>query len=619
VKRDDEEGVTTMKNRLAGIALSIAAASALVPVTARAQEPRPAPAPRAEVRPEIRIGPGAISIPMPDVYVNIPAIDIPIAPIAPVGIPEWDFNINAFGDEFLIGEGAQQAEREELRQTYQLSPGARVELSNIDGAVTIDTAEGNTAELVIESYSYDANPRKLTVEQTASSLVVRGPERKSGDDNFDGTRHTIRLTMPRRSNLSATGVRDSLRVGELDGTVKLDRVAGRVGIAQAAGSAEISNVSGSVSMALSRVAGRGVSVSNVTGRVTLRFLEDVNAQLQTSGVKGKVYVELPNVAVEGEMTRSDFRAKVGAGGAPLSISDVTGAVRLARGRGVAEMLNTLKTSDRGPARAQALGDLALYVSNPQVRRAFVEALSDDQNTTALLTASRELAPYADEVEVRDAYLRLLESGRNDPARMTAASAAAKRWAGDKAVRDRLLRVLPSEKRDVIRATVVGALGKYTDDPSVLRAEMDALRSDEKDTVRLRAARALAAKVDNGEVYDLLLNTARNDQKRAVRAIALDALSRRIRERAELRDLFVGYLDDESQSMQYHALRGLAELNDAALKPRLVEKARQLILTNYRRGWNDSTTLAALVLLRKIDAQEADRILEQLDGERARTF
>jgi HEAT repeats len=611
-----------MKNRLANIALSIAAATALSPALALAQTERPvyvpvpAPAPRVEVRPGIRIDPGAISIPVPDVYVNMPANEVPIPPVE---IPDWDFNINVFGDDFWIGEGAAQTEREELKQTYQLSPGARVELSNIDGAVTIDTAEGSAAEVLVKSYSYDANPRKLSVEQTASSLVIRGPERKTGDDGFDGTRHTIRLTIPRRSNLVATGVRDSFRVGELDGSVKLDHVSGRVGIAQAAGSAEISNVSGTVSMTLSRLAGRGVSVSNVSGRVTLHFLEDVNAQLQTSGVKGKVYVELPNVAVEGEMKSADFRAKVGAGGAALTVSDVTGAVRLAKGQTVAEMLNVVKTAERASTRGQVFGDLALHVSNPQVRGVFVAALNDEQNTQALLTASRELAPYADQPEVRDAYLRLLESGKNDSARMTAASAVARRWAGDKGVRDRLLRVLASEKRDVIRSTIVGALGKYVDDPSVLRAEADALRSDERDIVRLRAARALAAKVDNAEVYDLLLNTARSDQKRVVRAVALDALSRRIRERPELRDLFAGYLDDESRSMQYHALRGLADLNDASLKPRLVEKARQLILTNYRRGWNDSATLDTLVLLRKIDAQEADRILEQLESERVRTF
>jgi HEAT repeat protein len=279
----------------------------------------------------------------------------------------------------------------------------------------------------------------------------------------------------------------------------------------------------------------------------------------------------------------------------------------------------LKASERNTTRNQTMSDLSLYVSNPQVRRVFVEALNDEQNTVAMLTAVRELVPYANETEVRDAYLRLLESGKTDAARMTAAAAVARRWADDKSVRDRLLRVLSTEKKDAIRSTIIGALSKHVDDAAVLRAMIDALRTDEKEIVRARAARALAAKVENAEVYDLLLNAARSDQKRVVRAIALDALTSRIRERTELRELFVGYLDDESQSMQYHALKGLVELNDAALKPRLVEKAREIILTDYRRGWNTNTILSALVLLRKLDPQEADRMLEQLGSERVRSF
>ncbi|MFN2483237.1 MAG: HEAT repeat domain-containing protein [Pyrinomonadaceae bacterium] len=604
---------------IAVVALGASVAAAFAARGASAQEARVSP--RVEIKPEIRIDTkiAPVAISLPDIQINIPDFDFQMPPMPALApLPDMpDIYING-GD---IWTGDETTEREELRQTFQLSPGARVELSNIDGPVHIDTTDGAGAEVVVKSFSYAASPRKLVFEQTSSSLTLRGPERREkGDfDSADGTRHSVRLTIPRRSNLVLTNVRDSVRVGELDGTVKLDRVAGRVGIAQASGGAEISDVSGSVSMALSRLSGRGVTVSKVAGKVTLRFLEDVNAELQTGGVKGKVYVELPNVAVQGEMTKTDFRAKVGAGGVPVNVNDVTGTVRLARGQNVAEMLAVLKSSDRSTNRNQAVSDLALHVSNPQVRQAFVEALRDEQNNLVQMTAARELAAYAVEPEVRDAFLRALETGKNDSVRMTAASALAKKYAGERDVRDRLLKVLATEKKDVIRSTIIGSVAKYVDDPAVMRALVDALRSDAKELVRSRAARALAAKVENAEVYDLLLNAARSDQKRVVRMVALDGLSRRIRERAELRELFVGYLEDESQSMQFHALKGLVELNDPTLKPRLVEKAREIILTDYRRGWNTSTVLSTLVLLRKLDPPEADRMLEQLGNERVRSF
>jgi len=417
-------------------------------------------------------------------------------------------------------------------------------------------------------------------------------------------------------------VSESLRVGELDGTVAFSNISGRVGVAQAAGSADISNVSGSVTMTLARLSGRGVTVKNVSGRVSLRFLEDVNAELQTSGIRGKVYVEVPNVAVQGEMNRADFRAKVGAGGAPINISDVSGSVRLSPGRTVAEMLTSFKSAEqRGSARAQVISDLALHVSNRQVRQAFVEALNAaDQNSAVGLTAARELAPYVSEPEVRDAYLRALasEPGKNDSLKMTAARTLAREYGNEKVVRDALLRALAADTKGNVRMTVVAAVAKHVEDPAVRRALVDVLKTDAKDSTRVRAASALAKRADDAEVYALLLEAARGDKNRSVRLQAFAGLARRIRERPELRELFLGYLDNESISFQYHALRGLVELNDASLRQRLIEKGREIVLGQGRRYWNDRMVLDTIILVRRLDPQEADRLLEQLSTERART-
>jgi hypothetical protein len=204
--------------------------------------------------------------------------------------------------------------------------------------------------------------------------------------------------------------------------------------------------------------------------------------------------------------------------------------------------------------------------------------------------------------------------------MTAARALARQYPDDRQVREALLRVLAAEKRDNLRATIVGAVARHADDPAVARALSDVLRAADtaRDTTRARAASALAKKSDGPQVYDLLLSAARNDKSRAVRLAALSGLARRIRERPELRELFVGYLDDESVSLQYQALKGLVELGDASLRQRLVEKAREIALQNGRRYSNDRMVLDAVLLLRRLDSQEADRLLEQLAAERART-
>jgi len=571
--------------------------------------------------PEVRVAP-AIRIEQPAW-----AAEMPIPPIPP--IPPLDINIDLsdmhieMPDNWLYGDDSERTEREELRQTYQLSPGARVELSNINGSIDIDTTEGsNNAELRINSYSHNPNPRKLTVEQTASSLAVRGEARRKGNSdgmNSDNTSYRVSLKLPRRVELTVNGASGSVRVGELDGSIRLRDVSGSVGVAGATGSAEVSGVSGSVTLKLARLGAGGVRVENVSGKVALRFMDDVNADLQTRGIKGKVYVELANVSVEGEMNRADFRARVGTGGAPINISDVTGSVRLARGRTLPEMLGALKSSERSTTRMEAARDLTLHVSNRQVRLALVEALNGEQNSTVKMTAVRALVPYVAEPEVREAFMKAIETGAgNSVVRMTAVRAVARQYAADKAVRDTLLRILAAEQNDLVRMNIVGAIAKYPDDANVGRALFEALKNDRSDIVRLRAASALAKRIEQPEVYEALLNAARNDKKTVVRANALDALSRRIKERPELRELFIGYLSHESSLLRYKALQGLVELADSALKIRLVEKAKELIDMQAHRQWNDRMLLNTLLLLRRLDAQEADRVLEQLGRERMKS-
>src|SRR5215213_394106 len=75
--------------------------------------------------------------------------------------------------------------RQEIRETYQLSPGARVELAGLNGAVKIETSDTRTAEIYIErtaSCQEALDRRKVTIESDGNSLRIRGE--KSDDAGF---------------------------------------------------------------------------------------------------------------------------------------------------------------------------------------------------------------------------------------------------------------------------------------------------------------------------------------------------------------------------------------------------------------------------------------------------
>src|SRR5215211_1343973 len=112
-------------------------------------------------------------------------------------------------------------ERDEINQTYQLGPGARVEVSSIRGPVEIRNADTATAEVqIIRSARTraDLEYHKIEVQQTSNGLVVRGvqePEDRRGQ-NVQVDHHVI-LKLPRRIDLSVSSVSGSLKAGDVDG------------------------------------------------------------------------------------------------------------------------------------------------------------------------------------------------------------------------------------------------------------------------------------------------------------------------------------------------------------------------------------------------------------------
>ena len=167
-------------------------------------------------------------------------------------------------------------ERDEINQTYTLASGARVEVRGINGTVDIETAAGSTAEVHVVRLARnrdDLNYHKIFVEQTADGLVVRGEE-KNHDHGEHQVRHQVTLRLPRQIDLG---------------------------------------------------------VSGVNGGVEIQFAEDLNADVEVTGINGRVNADVPNVTVMGKLERNNFRAKIGAGGTPIIVNGINGSVRLTRG------------------------------------------------------------------------------------------------------------------------------------------------------------------------------------------------------------------------------------------------------------------------------------------------
>lgn len=265
-------------------------------------------------------------------------------------------------------------QRDEVRQTFNLAPGTRVEVSSIRGPVEIETANIEVAEIhIVRSAKSrdDLEQYKITVENKPQSLIIRGEQRERDSRSSSGfgpdVRHHVMLKLPRRVDLYvssisgpvtignvdgkfvANSISGSLSVGVVDGQIQVSSVSGGVDIAHAMRQVEVKSVSGNVKIGqasdfldVSGVSGelsagvlklgeRGVQIKSISGPVELRFKDDLNAQLSTASISGQVIIDVPNVMRQNSPDSSRIRAIIGKGGPPISITGVSKNVRLTHG------------------------------------------------------------------------------------------------------------------------------------------------------------------------------------------------------------------------------------------------------------------------------------------------
>ena len=235
----------------------------------------------------------------------------------------------------LVSHNASDQVREEIRRSYELAPGAQVELSGLNGSVNIETSDSKTAEVFIERVgdSQEAlGRRKITVEADANGLRIKG---EKGDGSFIGRlfgsspHEKVTLKVPRQVSLSTKGVNGSILVGALEGSVDVRGVNGRVQIAQAIGTADFKGVNGNIVVGLKELKADGVTLSGVNGNVELQLAQDLNADLEAHGMNGRVVSDVPGVTVE-KSDRGNYSARIGTGGNAISVKGINGNVHLTR-------------------------------------------------------------------------------------------------------------------------------------------------------------------------------------------------------------------------------------------------------------------------------------------------
>ncbi len=248
--------------------------------------------------------------------------------------------------------------KEEIRKTFDLQPGARVEIAGINGKVDVETSDTKTVEVYVlrTAGSRDAlGRREVTVEQTATGLLVKGRQVSHGFwEHLFGTKanEDVTIKAPRAIALAIRGVNGRVTSGDVDGSIAAKGINGNVELGAANDSAELTGINGNISVGLNKLGNTGARVSGINGNIELRLGNELNADLTAKGMNGSVRSEIRDVTVDKNEYGSHFSAKIGNGGSPITISGINGNVRLTRTL-VAVNATEKKTTEKANVKSSA--------------------------------------------------------------------------------------------------------------------------------------------------------------------------------------------------------------------------------------------------------------------------
>jgi hypothetical protein len=239
----------------------------------------------------------------------------------------------------MPNDSSQGDARDEIRRSFQMQPGDRVEVQGINGPVTIETSDIKTAEVYVlrtATSSDSLSRREVVVEQTGTGLSVRGREARHAGlwEHMFGRnpKEEVRIKAPRDIALSVRGVNGPVNTGDIDGSIEAKGINGRVQFGSTNDFADLAGINGNVSVGLKKLGERGARFNGINGNIELRLGTDINADLSAKGMNGNVRSEITAVTVDKEQY-GHYSARIGNGGASISFSGINGNVRLTRAEG----------------------------------------------------------------------------------------------------------------------------------------------------------------------------------------------------------------------------------------------------------------------------------------------
>jgi DUF4097 and DUF4098 domain-containing protein YvlB len=229
----------------------------------------------------------------------------------------------------MIFSGTARAYDQVYERVVPFSPGGTLHLENVNGSVDVRAWDRNEVEIhAVKSARRSAADLDLVSIETKSTPGRVDVSTKYPPDQGVDVTVEYQIHVPRRALLETIAtVNGNVRVTDVDGSGQLRTVNGDVEVYDCAGGFSARSTNGSVHEELQRLGANALSLETMNGSVLLAIPASAGAQLDAQSLNGEIRTEKP-VMMNGSFGHGSFRGKLGAGGAPLKIRTVNGAIQI---------------------------------------------------------------------------------------------------------------------------------------------------------------------------------------------------------------------------------------------------------------------------------------------------
>jgi DUF4097 and DUF4098 domain-containing protein YvlB len=232
-----------------------------------------------------------------------------------------------------------QKETAEWRKTYELQPGGRVEITNINGKIDVQPSSGNTVEIVAQKSARASSIeaarqalQRIEIQESSSPAGVRVETKlqRSQGGLFGGASQMVEyvVKVPAGAEVKFTTVNGGIELNGLTGRINAETTNGGIKARDVSGSIDASTTNGGVEVDLAQLANGGVKLGCTNGGIDLRLPSDSKATISARVVNGGIDTSGLEVEKTGS-SRRHLEGRLNGGGPRIDIDGTNGGIRIA--------------------------------------------------------------------------------------------------------------------------------------------------------------------------------------------------------------------------------------------------------------------------------------------------